>query len=184
MANPNTPEQTSATPEESAEDAPVQRNRKLPLLLLAGIGLAVGAGTGALLIGPMVAKKLAKTPVAIADSTEAASEEKGGSSLGNTAPPVLLLDNLVLNPAGSGGSRFLLASIAIECADAKTLASLQARDPELRDALLTALGAKTIDELTDVGSREQLKTEIQNTLGDRFGKKSIKRVYFPQFVVQ
>lgn len=184
MANPNTPEQTSATPEESAEDAPAQRNRKLPLLLLAGIGLAVGAGTGALLIGPMVAKKLAKTPVAIADSTEAAPEEKGGSSLGTATPPVLLLDNLVLNPAGSGGSRFLLASIAIECADAKTLASLQGRDPELRDALLTALGAKTIDELTDVSSREQLKTEIQNTLGDRFGKKSIRRVYFPQFVVQ
>jgi flagellar FliL protein len=61
---------------------------------------------------------------------------------------------------------------------------MQIRDAELRDIILTSLGNKTVDELTDVSARERIKTEIMTAIDERFGKKSVARVYFPQFVVQ
>ncbi len=178
MADP----QTTAPSTDAGAQAPPGRGR-LPLIALAAVGLAVGAGTGALLVGPMLAKKLAPAPAITApefsDSDSAVSEGTASAT-----PSVQLLENLVLNPAGSGGGRFLLLSIAIECSDSKVLSSMQARDAELRDIILTSLGSKTVDELIDIGSRDAIKAEIQTAIGERFGKKAVSRIYFPQFVVQ
>jgi flagellar basal body-associated protein FliL len=33
-------------------------------------------------------------------------------------------------------------------------------------------------------TREQFKTEIIKAIDERIGKNSVKRIYFPQFVVQ
>ncbi|HEY0931130.1 MAG TPA: flagellar basal body-associated FliL family protein [Gemmatimonas sp.] len=183
-----------------AEAAPSKP--KLPILIgMVAVGLAVGGGTGAAVLGPMVAKKMGKaTPivaVAHAESdAEAPAAEHGEAPAaegehaapegkeGGGAASVLLLENLVLNPAGSGGSRFLLLSVAIEAGKPTALEQFKARDAELRDIILTALGTKTVDELTDISKREQFKTELQAAVDGRFGKQSVKRLYFPQFVVQ
>jgi flagellar FliL protein len=61
---------------------------------------------------------------------------------------------------------------------------MEVRDAELRDIILTSLGNKTVDELTDVSGRERIKTEISTAIDARFGKKAVSRIYFPQFVVQ
>ena len=90
----------------------------------------------------------------------------------------------MLNPAGSGGSRFLLLSVGIETSGANAAADFQSRDSELRDIILTALGSKTVDNLTDITAREGIKAELQTAISVRFGKGTVKRLYFPQFVVQ
>lgn len=180
---------------QAAEAAPSKP--KLPLLIgMVAVGLAVGGGTGAAVLGPMAAKKMGKaTPVVTADS--AAEGEAGGEhgapaegghggegAKGGGAAEVLLLENLVLNPAGSGGSRFLLLTVAIEAGKPPALEQFKARDAELRDIVLTALGTKTVDQLTDITQRDQFKSELQAAVDARFGKQSVKRLYFPQFVVQ
>jgi len=161
---------------------------KLPLLALVAIGLAVGGGTGAKFVGPMVAKKMGRASAAHGDSATAAPDSAVADSAGaegaGAAPSVQLLENLVLNPAGSGGSRFLLLSVAIETNTAGGATDMQARDAELRDIILTALGGKTVEQLTDISTRDGIKGELQTAIGLRFGKSAVKRVYFPQFVVQ
>ncbi len=185
-------ENEAPTPETeaSADEAPSGGFKaKLPLLALVAVGLAVGGGTGAKFVGPLVAKKMgravpgahADSTTAHADSTASDSTSKEGAS---TAPSVHLLENLVLNPAGSGGSRFLLLSVAIETSSATVATDMQARDAELRDIILTALGSKSVEQLTEMSTREGMKHELQTAIGLRFGKTAAKRVYFPQFVVQ
>ena len=179
---------------EGAPTAPTKA--KLPLLIgMVAVGLAVGGGTGAALLGPMVAKKMGKvTPiVAAADSEhggdaaaadgEHAAPAEGGKAAGAEAA-IHVLDNMVLNPAGSGGSRYLLLTVAIEVGSPTAIESFKARDAELRDIVLTTLGTKPVDQLTDMAAREQFKVEIMKAVDERFGKKSVKRIYFPQFVVQ
>lgn len=191
MANEQTP-----APEAAAPAKP-----KLPVLIgMVAVGLLVGGATGAVFVGPMVAKKMGKaTPVVAAagehgeeaaaegedaegDHAPADGEKKEGE--GAEAAAVHLLENLVLNPAGSGGSRFLLLSVAIEVGNAKAGEDFKNRDAELRDIILTALGTKSVDELTDITQREQYKQELQGAVNARFGKKAVKSLYFPQFVVQ
>lgn len=181
---------------QAPEDAPAAPTKaKLPLLIgMVAVGLAVGGGTGAALLGPMVAKKMGKvTPiVAAADSAHGGAAAEGehaapaaGGKEGAAAEAVIhVLDNMVLNPAGSGGSRYLLLTVAIEVGSPTAIESFKARDAELRDIVLTTLGTKPVEQLTDMATREQFKVEIMKAVDERFGKKSVKRIYFPQFVVQ
>ena len=180
------------------EDAPAAPTKaKLPLLIgLIAVGLAVGGATGAVLLGPMVAKKMGKVSpiVAAADSAHggdaaaAAGEHgtpaEGGKEGAATEASIHVLDNMVLNPAGSGGARYLLLTVAIEVGTPTAIESFKARDAELRDIVLSTLGTKAVEQLTDMATREQFKTEIIKAVDERFGKKSVKRIYFPQFVVQ
>lgn len=173
--------------------APSGIKAKLPMIALVAVGLAVGGGTGAKFIGPMVAGMMGRAPSAAPkDSKDGAAhdgEEKpaahdSAEAGKSSAPSIHLLENLVLNPAGSGGSRFLLLSVGIETNGPNTATEFQARDSELRDIILTALGSKTVDNLTDIAAREGIKTELQTAIAARFGKGTVKRLYFPQFVVQ
>lgn len=194
----------SEAPSETAAEAPAGVKAKLPLIAAVLVGLAVGAGSGAVVVGPMLAKTLGFEARAVpaphvAEGEAAAGEhgeaapaegeapagEHGATEGGEVAkPPVLLLENLVLNPSGSGGARYLLASIAIEAADAKGVEALTARDAELKDLVLTALSKKSVEELSDVAGREAIKTELLAAIKERFGKNSVKQLYFPQFVIQ
>lgn len=165
---------------------------KLPVLIgMVAVGMVIGGGLGAMVLGPMVAKKMGKvvTVAAAADSTAAEGDHgapagEAGAEGGSAEASVHLLENLVLNPAGSGGSRFLLLSVAIEASNAAMVETFKARDAELRDLILTSLGVKTVEELTEMTKREQFKTEVQQAIEAHFGKKSVKGLYFPQFVVQ
>jgi flagellar FliL protein len=153
----------------------------------------------------MVAKKMGKaTPVVAVADGEHASEDAGadgehaadadaadaehepakeGEAKAEGAA-VHLLENLVLNPASSGGSRFLLLTVAIEVGNAKAGEDFKTRDAELRDIILTSLGVKTVEELTEIARREQFKTDLKTAINAKFGKKAVKGLYFPQFVVQ
>ena len=61
------------------------------------------------------------------------------------------IDNLVLNPAGSGGTRFLMFAAAFELKDAGALESMKVRDAELaRRRFSRSAAAKTVEQLSDL----------------------------------
>ncbi|MBL8981488.1 MAG: flagellar basal body-associated FliL family protein [Gemmatimonadetes bacterium] len=99
-----------------------------------------------------------------------------------------LIDNLVMNPAGSGGTRFLMLSTAIEFKDAAMVEQFKARDAEVRDLVLRVMGAKTVEQLSDMAVREVIRKEVADSLAmlvpKKTRKKAITRIFFPQFVIQ
>jgi len=164
------------TPTTADEPTPTGMKARLPLM-------------GAIIIGPVAAKALGFGVPAATDSVAAHAEGEenapdDSAATAGAAPSVHTLDNLVLNPAASGGTRFLLLTLAMECSDAAGVTLLQSRDAELRDVVLSTLGRKTVDELAEVSARESIKTELIDALNERFGKKTVVRLYFPQYVVQ
>ena len=134
----------------SAETAPAgdaPQKLKVPLLVgMVAVGLGLGMAAGVTLVGPTIAKKMGKVVApAPQDSAPSADGEHGGEhgseagaaedgAAAPKAPPEMhLVENLVLNPAESGGGRFLLFSVALEVGSPAGLASLKERDAELRD---------------------------------------------------
>jgi len=95
-----------------------------------------------------------------------------------------MLDNLVVNPAGSEGTRYLLVSVAIEPEDAGMVPELAAMEVAFRHGLLGFLGSKTVQELTDISKREALVDELKLVMEKVAGKGVISRVYLPQYVIQ
>ncbi len=190
--------QEAKAPDAEAADAPAPTGMKakLPMMAILAVGLAVGGGTGAAFVGPMVAKKMGKVVVAPAHADSAGADgehaapadehAKEGDAAGGaaTADAMHVIENLVLNPAASGGSRFLLLTVALEAGSPKAGEDFKTRDAELRDIILTSLGGKTVDELVDMTAREKIKSEVQAAIIKRFGKGAVKSLFFPQFVVQ
>ena len=183
----------SPEPEVPAADeaSPAKGASKLMLILAVVGGIAAGAAAGAFAVGPLVAQKLVPH-AAGADSAKVAEGEEGEGEHGEgkegegAAKPVHTIDNLVLNPAESGGQRFLLLTIAFELKDAATLDALKARDAELRDVVLQSIGAKSVEFLADMAHRDSLKNELKTVAGKLFPDKkgAVRRIYFPQFVIQ
>ena len=164
------------TPESETEAPPVKKSGKLLLVGGLAAGVTLGSTMGFLVLGP----KLAPSPAHAAAKGAAAKD----SAKKIEPSPIYQMDNLVLNPAGSGGTRFLLLSVALEVKDAATAEELKAHDAEMRDAILRLFGAKTVDQVAEASAREALREEVNASLSKLLPAGAIRRVYFPQFVIQ
>ncbi len=174
------------TPPETAAVEPAPKAgiaRLLPLIGGVVGGLALGATLGFTLLGPRFSRKPAPAAAATAEGA-AAPAESGPAKKSEAAPSMYQLDNLVLNPAGTGGAHFLLLSVALQVKDAASLEMLKGRDAELRDGILRLLSKKTIDQVTALQARDQFAAELETALDKMFGQGTVVKIYFPQFVIQ
>jgi len=180
-----------ADEEQPTEEAAPAKKPSMMIAILGLVGgLVIGGLGGSFALGPMLAKKFAAPKSAEAATTESKEEKGDGEHSGKDGEKkagavVAVMENLVLNPSGSNGTRFLMAAVAAEVKDEKIKEEMTGRDAELRDAVLRILGERTVEQLADMNLREALKKQLTDSLNARLESKSaIKRVYFPQFVIQ
>jgi flagellar FliL protein len=170
---------------EGAEEAPAKSGPGRMVLIgtLAGT-LIAGLAGGMLVIGPMVSGGSAEAADSTADDhADAGTGDHGTAPKG--AGSIHVIDNMVLNPAMSNGSRFLLVATAVDVAEPALVEELKVRDAEVRDILLNVLGSRSVEQLSDLAQRDSLRVQIASALNTMLKKpKGVRRVYFPQFVVQ
>lgn len=161
--------------EEEVTEEPRKPSKLLPIFV-ALICLATGGAVGAKGLGPTVGTVLA----------DRAANGGGGGGHGGEGEAAALhvVDNLVVNPAASNGGRFLLTSIALEAVSPGETPLLEARDVELRDAMILVLGSKTVEELTDIGQRHIIADELLDAVEAIVGNHVVSRLFIPQFVIQ
>lgn len=162
---------------DSAE--PAAKSGGLKLLVIMVASLLVGGAAGVFGIAPALGAK----PAASEADAGGDHGKKGGHGK-EDAPSFFPLDNLVVNPAGSQGTRFLVVSLAIRLSDRGTTEELVARDPEIRDALLGMLGQRTVEQLSDPTARDSLRVQIKATIESVIGEGKIASILMPQFVLQ
>jgi flagellar FliL protein len=94
------------------------------------------------------------------------------------------LENIIVNPAGSQGNRFLMTSVAFAVADEQGQKRLDESKVELRDKVTGVLESMTMAQLTAPGARDTLKARIAAMAGGMLGPKATVKVFLPQFVIQ
>jgi flagellar FliL protein len=175
------------TNNDNADASPRKPAMMIVIASLVG-GLVLGALGGSFALGPMIAKKLAapkSAEAATADESESGDKGHDGKGEKKAGSVVLMMENLVLNPSGSNGTRFLMVAVAAEVKDDKVKEEMTGRDAEMRDAVLRLLGERTVDQLADMSFRDGMKKQIVDSLNAKLARKdAVKRVYFPQFVIQ
>ncbi len=164
-----------------------------PLILGGAIVVALAAGTvaGLLLLGPrLAAMRNAAPPAAHAEGATddeggpAKGKDKGGHGKEDEKAIVYRLDNLIVNPAGSQGTRFLMASVAVEVPDARIESRLRDRDFQVRDAVIATLERQSLEILASPGGRDSVKARLAETLQPMVGRGVPLHIYLPQFVIQ
>jgi flagellar FliL protein len=171
-----TVEVTDAQPNE----APKKGGKGLKLALIGAGVVVVGVVLALFVIKPMLAGDGGHEPTA-----EASKDEHGKSSEGHGGDALTYaIKDIVVNPAGTGGSRFLSVSVDFELGSPKLAAEFESREPLVRDALITILTSKTVSQLTDVKQKEIMRYQIKKRLSALLETEDIKAVYYTDFVLQ
>lgn len=119
-----------------------------------------------------------------ADAQEHAKNSEADAT-GQGAPQSLfVVKDLIVNPAGTNGTRFLLTTIGFEVTSIEGQKELERKEVQVRDILNTILTSKGLDELINVGQREELRSEIAQKIGELLRSGSLTNVYFSKFIIQ
>jgi flagellar FliL protein len=145
---------------------------KLPLIIVAVVVvIALGAG------GWFWHSRSAKAQTADAEQTEAPKKTEVKS--------VMHLESFVVNLQGASDNGYLRIGIDLGLAaapkeDEKEVSPVG----RLRDAILTVLGTRTIDDLLTPEGKTKLKQDILKSINDSVPEIQCKEVYFTEFLVQ
>jgi len=161
--------------------------------LLTRVAIIAAVALVAIVAAYMVSMKVLK-PMLAADPTamEVAEEEPAGEAEGGghggeegaVGNNLYEMENIIVNPASTVGSRFLSCSVAFELEAPGDMHKMEAIDVKVRDALITILTARTVDELADARLREPLRRQILSRVNAVASPIKIKAVYFKDFVLQ
>ena len=97
---------------------------------------------------------------------------------------IYMLNDLVINPAASNGSRYVAMSIGLGVTEEKALDELQNREIQVRDAVNMLLSQKTLSKFIDIKERGALKQEILETINDKMVDYKVESIYFTEYVIQ
>ncbi len=119
---------------------------------------------------------------AVTEANDQSDGENGDKV--SVATEMIELEDIIVNPAGTGGTRFLAASIGFEISGAKTAQLFESKMPMVRDALISILGSKTIEQLSDAKEKEITRYQIKKRVEYLLKTKNLEAVYFTNFVLQ
>lgn len=97
---------------------------------------------------------------------------------------IFSIEDIIVNPSGTSGTRFLSASISFEVGSPETVKLLEEKQPLIRDALITILGSKTMEQLSDAKQKEITRYQIRKRVEQLLKIDDLAAVYFTDFILQ
>ncbi|MEZ4649007.1 MAG: flagellar basal body-associated FliL family protein [Candidatus Eisenbacteria bacterium] len=118
-------------------------------------------------------------------------EEKGGGGHGGGGEEgggghegIVDLGDLVVNPAGTGGRRYLKVQVQVELEDPDESGLVESKTPKLRDRIIRELTSRTLSELTDPVAKDEMKETIIDEMNRILGGDVVDDMYFTEYVIQ
>ncbi|UCE67782.1 MAG: flagellar basal body-associated FliL family protein [Candidatus Zixiibacteriota bacterium] len=110
-----------------------------------------------------------------------------------------MIEDLVVNPAGTNGTRYLSATIGLEYAkaieseksagtsggySAGAVRGMGNKEPVIRDILIAILTSKNIQQLSSAEGKEALRAEIMEKINYEVAPDTVYKVYLVDYVLQ
>ncbi|HEY3757017.1 MAG TPA: flagellar basal body-associated FliL family protein [Opitutaceae bacterium] len=153
----------------------------LPALVVALMAPVASWAVAQFVVLPALEKKLlAGTPATLVVSGEGTKGGKGEPS----APPAYDFKDVVVNLAGTMGTRYLKTSFIVTGSDSSMHAAFEENKVKLTDVTLNVLSSLTLADLEEPGSKNVLREKLVGAYNQALGKKLAEQVYFSDFVVQ
>ena len=193
-------EMTTIAGKEGTPKEVVPKKGPSKLILFGGIGLGIvifGVALALFVLKPMLAgsddgtDKTTQLDGKAAQSGDHAAKpetkkkpRKSGEHGEASQSLVYAIKDIVVNPAGTGGTRFLSVSFGFELGSPDLRAEFEEREAVVRDALITILSSKTVAQLTDAKEKEIARLQIKKRLEQLMSTSEIAGVYYTDFVLQ
>jgi flagellar FliL protein len=176
------PEDRKPAPAENAAEAPAKKsgglNAWLPLILAVVLMPALAFGMTKFVIVPELQSSLGIKPAA----DTASGKSKSSTDAKKISVP---FNKLLVNIAGTMGSRYLLVSVTVVGNGGEAFkAKMTENDAQLRDMAMGALANKTLADLEKPGARNLIRSELINGFNNVLGDNSVQEIYITEFGIQ
>jgi flagellar FliL protein len=172
-----------ARPAEAQAAAPAKRgNPWIPLLanIILMPGIAYGLTTFVLI--PKIQGGKATQEASKEGGHESAAGGEAKAPKGRVTVP--LAGKVLVNVAGTAGTRYLVASMTLVGKNAEFKDNVDRNDPQLRDAAASILSSKTLGDVDKPGMRNIIRAELISAFNDILGKESVVDIYLTEFAIQ
>lgn len=134
---------------------------------------------------PRLQKKIATTPAAESGAHAAdSSGGHGGKGGKEKAAPSYEFNNVVVNLAGTMGTRYLKTSFIVTGPEPSIRSVFEGDKPRLTDVTLNVLSSLTLADLEEPGAKNVLREKLVAAYNQALGRKVAEQVYFSDFVIQ
>jgi flagellar FliL protein len=175
-----TPEPAPETPAPDGEQKPGKPLMKyiiIAAVVLVQIAAAYFLQKAIFFAGPATAETVAAEHREEGEDAEADEHGEGG-------PHIVMLEEIVVNPAGTSGRRYLAITMGIQTSVPEAEKKVEEAKPMIRDALITLLSAKPLEQLANTGYRDSLKSEVKTTLNIVAKNLKVQNIVFSGYVLQ
>ncbi|MSU62192.1 MAG: flagellar basal body-associated FliL family protein [Pedosphaera sp.] len=114
------------------------------------------------------------------DTPGGSSKSEGGSKTKYAVP----MSKMIVNIAGTMGTRYLMVSVTLVGKDSKFKKKIEDEKDQLLDLATGTLSGKTIAELEKPGARNQIRTELMSVLNNALGGSLIREIYITELAIQ
>jgi flagellar FliL protein len=192
------PQEKSVAPAEAPAAGSQPKSSALKAWLPAIVAILVApAGSFAIsqfVLLPRMQQKLAAPAVerSAADNASAPAAEDGGKKDpkdekgGGAAGSNYEFNNVVVNLAGTMGTRYLKTSFVVTAADksGNVKAVFEGQKAKLTDITLNVLSSLTLADLEEPGAKNVLREKLVAAYNQALDKRVVDQVYFSDFVIQ
>jgi flagellar protein FliL len=121
-------------------------------------------------------------------SLSAAAPAAGESAGKNSGTPArkesVAMNKLLVNVAGTMGSRYLLVSLTMVGSGPDFKSKAQDFEPQLRDMACGTLQVKTLADLEKPTARNLIRSELISGFNTILGGSAVQEIYFTEFAIQ
>lgn len=139
----------------------------------------------------VLAPKLQKALGASAAKAEGGHAKKGSGghggpegAEGEAKKTNVALKKVLVNVAGTQGTRFLLANLTLVGLGEDFKANVEQNQDQLADVAASTLSSKTIADLERPGARNLIRSELLTVFNSVLGDGAVKEIYLTEFAVQ
>jgi flagellar FliL protein len=141
-------------------------------------------GMTAFVILPKLRQSGGQASATPSESAGKQTEHGGKEPAGKAKLMVNLSGKILVNVAGSGGTRYLMATLTLVSANPDLKSAIEKNDAQLRDVAAGVLSSKTIADLEKPGARNLIRTELISVFNGVLGNSMVSEIYLPEFAVQ
>lgn len=110
--------------------------------------------------------------------------EKASSNKIELGKYIFVIEDVIVNPAGTEGKKLLLASIGFDLSSDAEQKELKSKEVLVKDVIVSTLSSKSLVQLSDSSYRDKLKNEIGQKVKNLIPDLRLNAVYFSKYIIQ
>lgn len=174
-----------AAAESPASAAPSSGQKPLLFIILAVVNMVVVVVVGVLLyLGKK--KEAAQPTVDNVIAGEKATSEHEAAEKKDFVGKVVPMETFMVNLAGSKGRRLAKVNMELELKESevegKVAQEIEQRKAQIRDIIIIILSSKSYEEVSSREGKDNLRSEIKDTINSFLTTGKISNVFFTEFI--